>query len=375
LAIYVFTLLPRHLTARLNRVHRRSFLPVSDAARGLHRQLFVADLHCDVLMWNRDILARGSRGHVDLPRLVEGNVALQVFSAVTKMPLIPRHTRNSDRTDGMTPIAIAQRWPRPTWSSLAERALYQAEKLHHFAAKPDGCRLTVVKSAAELDRFVERRREHPGDVAGLLLLEGLHALEGEIENLDRFFDAGFRVMGLVHLFDNEVGGSMHGITRGGLTDFGRRVVRRIDDLGLGVDLAHASTQLIDDVLEATSRPVVVSHTGVKGTCDTPRNLTDDEVRRIAGAGGVIGIGFWKTAVCGTDVGAIVRAIRHVADLVGVDHVALGSDFDGAVWTTFDAGGLAHLTGALVEDGFNREEIRKVMGENALRVLRVTLPRH
>jgi microsomal dipeptidase-like Zn-dependent dipeptidase len=270
-------------------------------------------------------------------------------------------------------IVVAQRWPRPTWSSLAERALYQAGKLHDFAAKPEGRPLTVVKTSAELDRFVERRRKHPDSVAGLLLLEGLHALEGDIENLDRFHDAGFRVMGLVHLFDNEVGGSMHGITRGGLTEFGRRVVRRMDELSLVIDLAHASTPLIEDVLETTERPVVVTHTGVKGTCDTPRNLTDDEVRLVAGSGGVIGIGFWKTAVCGTDVRAIVRAIRHVADLAGVDHVALGSDFDGAVRTPFDASGLAHLTGALARDGFNNDEIGKIMGGNALRLLQATLP--
>lgn len=375
-AMCLFLLLPRQIAARLNSVHGLWLPSVSENARELHPRLFVADLHCDVLMWNRNILERGSHGHVDLPRLVEGNVALQVFSAVTKIPLIPRHTGNSDRTDGMTLLAVAQRWPRPTWSSLAERALHQARKLHDFAAKPDGDgdRMTVVKTTMELDRFTERRQTRPDTVAGILLLEGSHALEGDIDNLDRLHEAGFRMMGLVHLFDNEVGGSMHGITRGGLTDFGRRVVRRMDELGTIVDLAHASTRLIADVLETTKRPVVVTHTGVLGTCDTPRNLSDDDVRRIAQAGGVIGIGFWKTAVCGTDVGAIVRAIRYVADIVGVDHVALGSDFDGAVKTPFDASGLVHVTGALVEDGFSHDEISNIMGGNALRLLRATLPR-
>jgi microsomal dipeptidase-like Zn-dependent dipeptidase len=376
LVVCFFVLLPRQITARLNSVQGQKLPPVSDDACELHSRLFVADFHCDALMWNRDILERGWHGHVDLPRLVEGNVALQVFSAVTQIPLIPRQTGNSDRTDGMTLIAVAQRWPRPTWSSLSERALHQAKKLHDFAAKPDGGgdRLTVVKSAAELDRFVEQRNTRPDTVAGILLLEGSHALEGDIENLDRFYEAGYRIMGLVHLFDNEVGGSTHGISRGGLTEFGRRVVRRMDEMSMTVDLAHASTRLIVDALETAARPVVVTHTGVLGTCDTPRNLADDDVRRIAEAGGVIGIGFWKTAVCGTDTGAIVRAIHYVADLVGVDHVALGSDFDGAVKTPFDASGLSHLTGSLIEDGFSRDEIGRIMGGNALRLLRATLPR-
>jgi microsomal dipeptidase-like Zn-dependent dipeptidase len=371
-AAYFFTLFPRHLSARLNGIHPRPLPPVSGDARDLHGTLFVADMHCDAMMWTRNILERGSHGHVDLPRLAEGNVSLQVFSAVTKIPLVPRHTRNSDRKDAMTPIALAQRWPRRTWSSLAERACYQAAKLHATAEGSRG-RLTVVPTAADLARFVEQRGDRPGSVAGVLLLEGLHALEGRLDNVDRFFDAGFRIMGLVHLFDNEVGGSMHGLQCGGLTDFGRDVIRRMDNLGIIADLAHASTRLIEDVLDATKRPVVVTHTGVKGTCDTPRNLTDDEVRRIAATGGVIGIGFWKTAVGGDDPTGIVRAIRYTTDLVGVDHVALGSDFDGAVTTPFDSSGMANLTQALLADGFADDEIEKIMGGNALRLLLSALP--
>lgn len=369
-----FTLFPRRLDAFLNRVHPGPLPPLSDRARELHRRLFVVDLHCDALLWNRDLLERGVCGHVDLPRLVDGNVALQVFSAVSKMPLIPRHTRNSDRTDGMTAQVVAQRWPRRTWTSLAERALYQADRLGEVAARSQG-RLSVVRSAAELNTFAERRRGRPASVAGVLLLEGLHALEGDVENVDRMFDAGYRIMGLVHMFDNAVGGSMHGLEKGGLTEFGRRVVRRIDELEMIVDLAHASTRLIDDVLEATARAVVVSHTGVKGTCDTPRNLTDEEVRRIASAGGVIGIGYWKMAVCGTDPAAIARAVHYVADLVGVDHVALGSDFDGAVRTPFDSAGLVHLTHALLDAGFDDGDVAKVMGDNAFRLLSEALPPH
>jgi membrane dipeptidase len=369
----VSAVLPRQLAARLNGLHRAPPLRVTGEARELHRRLFVADMHCDALMWNRDLLERGAYGHVDLPRLIEGNVGLQAFSAVTKMPLVPRHTGNRDRTDGMLPWVLTQRWPRRTWSSLAERALFQAERFHRFAANSGG-KLTAVRSAADLDRLVAERDAGSDVVGGILLVEGAHALDGDIDNVDRLFDAGFRIMGLVHLFDNDVGGSMHGVESGGLTDFGRRVVRRMEEIGMIVDLAHASNRLILDVLDAATRPVVVSHTGVKGTCDTPRNLTDEEVRLIAATGGVIGIGFWRMAVCGIDPAAIVRAARHAAELVGADRVALGSDFDGAVRTPFDAGGMIRLTQAFIDGGFQVDEIVHIMGASVLRVLQKTLPR-
>jgi membrane dipeptidase len=367
-----FVLFPRCLDARLNRTHRVPLPPVTDEARQLHRRLFVADLHCDALMWNRDLVRRHSHGHVDLPRLDDGGVALQVFSAVSKIPMPPRHTGNGDRTDGMTALVVAQRWPRPTWAGLAQRALYQARRLHEAAARSQG-RLCVVRSAADLHDFARRRRGSAAGVAGVLLLEGLHALEGDVENVDRTFEAGYRIMGLVHLFDNAVGGSVHGRKRGGLTPFGRRVLRRIDELNMVVDLSHASPALIDDVLELTARPVIASHTGVKGTCDNVRNLADEEVRRIAATGGVIGVGLWKTAVCGDDAAAVTRAVCYLADRVGVEHVCLGSDFDGAVRTPFDSSGLPHLTQALLDAGFGPAEVAKIMGDNALRLLLRALP--
>ena len=140
-----------------------------------------------------------------------------------------------------------------------------------------------------------------------------------------------------------------------------------------IDLAHASEAMIDDVLAVTSQPVLISHTGVRGTCDNQRNLTDRHVKEIAKTGGVIGIGFWPTAVCGSEASDVVRAIRHVARLVGPDHVALGSDFDGKVQAPFDAAGMALLTEALLEDGFAEEEIEQIMGQNVVRVLKHVFP--
>lgn len=140
-----------------------------------------------------------------------------------------------------------------------------------------------------------------------------------------------------------------------------------------VDLAHASRALIDDVLNMAERPVLVSHTGVEGTCPGTRNLTDAHIQRIAATGGVIGIGYWDTAVCATSVKAIAKAIRYVADKVGVQHVALGSDFDGAVHTPFDTSGLAQLTQGLKEAGFSEPDIAAIMGGNVRRLLLESLP--
>lgn len=142
-----------------------------------------------------------------------------------------------------------------------------------------------------------------------------------------------------------------------------------------LDLAHASPRVIDDVWEMTTAPVVASHTGVRGTCDNQRNLSDDHVRRIAATGGLIGIAMFETAVCGNTLDDTACAMRYSADLVGVDHVAVGSDFDGAITAPIDASGMALLTEALVGQGFTEEEIAKIMGGNVLRVLREVLPKN
>ena len=141
-----------------------------------------------------------------------------------------------------------------------------------------------------------------------------------------------------------------------------------------LDVSHASIATIDDVLGIATRPVVASHTGVRGTCESVRNLSDEHLGGIAATGGIVGIGFWPTACCGTDAYAIATSIAHAAAVVGIDHVALGSDFDGAVPTPFDATGLVLLTDALLDVGFDDDAVRRVMGENALRLLAATLPR-
>ena len=164
-------------------------------------------------------------------------------------------------------------------------------------------------------------------MAGLLAIEGLHAPDGKPGNVDTLFAAGFRMMGLMHFFDNEVGSSVHG----------------------------------------------VSHTGVAATCAGPRNLTDDQLRAIAAKGGLIGIGYFEGAVCGLGAPAIVRAILHAMRIAGIAHVALGSDFDGAVTVPWDTRGVPRITEELLRAGMSREYIRAVMGGNARAFLLQNLP--
>jgi microsomal dipeptidase-like Zn-dependent dipeptidase len=369
-AVLHFIRTPVAIDHRQNRVVPVA-LNITPAARALHATLDVADMHADSLLWKRDLLERQDRGHVDLPRLIEGHYALQVFSSVTKSPAGQNFKSNAADTDTIASLVIEDLQPPRTWGSLLQRSLYHAEKLHDFAARSGG-RLRVITTGADIDRLLADRAAGATVVGGLLSIEGLHDLEGNIANLDVLYAAGFRMAGLAHFFDNDVAGSMHGINKGGLTPLGREAVQRMEKLGMIVDIAHASHAAVAEILAMATRPVVFSHGGVQATCKVNRNLSDDEVRGVAKTGGVIGIGFWYGAVCGTDPKKIAQAMIHVRDLVGVDHVGLGSDFDGSTTTGFDASQAAAVTQALMDAGFSEDDIHKVMGGNVLRVLRAGL---
>ena len=372
IGLTIFFNVPRYVDQDMNQVLHPAPYSANQSATELHSRLFVADLHDDALLWHRDLLQRIDYGHTDLPRLLEGNVGLQVFSVVTKTPRGLNYERNSADSDSVTLLVMAQRWPRATWTSLLQRALYQSEKRHTAAAASKG-QLRVIKSRDDLTTYLKDRQQQPNQLAGLLATEGLQPLEGRLENIDRLYDAGFRMTGLTHFFDNEVGGSAHGIDKGGLTDFGRQVIPRLQAKHMLIDLAHASKPLIDDVLAISTQPVVVSHTGVAGTCPGPRNLTDKHLQQIAATGGIVGIGYWDGAICDPSINSIVKAIRYTTDLIGVEHVALGSDFDGATTTPFDTTGLVQITQGLLDAGFSEQQIAAIMGGNVRDLLLKTLP--
>ncbi|MBL0923174.1 MAG: dipeptidase [Sphingomonadaceae bacterium] len=370
-AIGLFGIAPGYVESSMNRIDGKPLIKVSDEAKALHKTLTIVDLHSDTLMWRRDLLQHGGRGHMDLPRLVEGNVALQVFSSVTKTPKGQNYDANGADSDNITPLVIAQLQPVRTWNSLLERSLWHAAKLDRAVASDND--LFKVEVGADLDGLEARRRiKGPSQVGAMLSIEGLQNLEGKAENLDKLYAAGFRMAGLTHFFDNELAGSMHGIKKGGLTPFGRDIVRRMENKGMIVDIAHCSQTCVTEILAMARRPVVSSHGGVQATCKVNRNLSDEHIRGVARTGGIIGIGYWDAAICDTSPRAAAQAMKHVRDLVGIEHVALGSDYDGATTVRFDTSQLTQVTQALMDEGFSEAEIRAVMGGNALRVIRAGL---
>ncbi|PIE12591.1 MAG: peptidase M19 [Rhodobacterales bacterium] len=356
-----------------NQVATHDPYPVSDKAQALHDRLIVGDWHADTMLWKRDALERGTRGQVDLPRLIDGGVAVQVFTAVTKSPAGQNYEGNSsDAFDNITLLAIAQLWPLRTWQSIFERAMYQAEKLHGVAARSQG-RLKVIRTRADLEAVLAARAAGEKVVGGILGVEGLHPLQGDINNLPQLFDAGHRVYGLHHFFDNELGGSLHGFSNKGLTPFGREVVARLAEMPVVIDVAHSSPKVAREVLDMVEVPIIVSHTGLHSHCKVKRNYPDDLMRAIAATGGVIGMGYWADVVCG-DISpdGIAKMIVAAIAAIGEDHISLGSDFDGSVGTAFDTSELPALTHALLEHGLSETQIEKVMGGNMMRVLRARL---
>ncbi len=360
--------LPGWVEGSMNQLDGQPLIPVSPEAAALHRSLHVVDLHSDTLMWNRELTEPAGRGHEDLPRLTAGNVTLQVFSSPTKTPWGLNYDSNPADSDQLPALLIAQRQPIASWSSLLERSLFHAAKLDHSVWLARG-RLLKVTDPFSLDRLLGKHATAGGPVGAMLSVEGLHNLEGQAANLDKLYAAGFRMAGLTHFFDNELAGSMHGEKKGGLTPFGRQIIGLMENRGMIVDIAHCSHTCVAQVLALARRPVVSSHGGVQATCQVNRNLTDEEIKGVAKTGGVIVIVYWESAVCDTRHRAFANSIKYDRDLVGIDYAALGSDYDGATTVRFDTSQLVQVTQALMDEGFTPQEIRAVMGGNALRVIR------
>ena len=370
-AIGFFALVPTLAEKSMNRIEGSGQWPVSAAAKALHKRLVIIDTHGDTLLWRRPIDAPSDRGHIDLDRLEAGNVALQVFSSVTKTPKGQNYESNSDNTDNITLLAIGQMQPVNTWGlfgpALLNRSLWHAEKLRR-AETASNSRLRIIRTPADLATLIADRAAGKRVTGALLSSEGMQNLEGNPANLAVLYRAGFRMMGLTHFFDNDIAGSMHGEKKRGLTALGRRLVPVMEDRGIIIDLAHSSHATFAEVMQVARRPVVVSHGGVKGTCNTNRNLTDAELRLLARNGGVIGIGYWDAAVCAATPQATANAIVYAVKIAGIDHVGLGSDFDGSTTTGFDTAHIDAVTDALLAAGMAEADIAKVVGGNALRLL-------
>ncbi|TDF41955.1 peptidase M19 [Alteromonadaceae bacterium M269] len=374
LLIAVFLFVPSYIDNQKNVVLENVSLPeVSPEALDLHQSLVIGDWHSDSLMWSRDLMKENRVGHMDIPRLQKGNVALQMFTTVTKAPSgLNYETNDANTSDDITKLALVSLWPTKTWTSLTERSLYMSARLHSLAEE-NPKDLAVVTSKKSLSEVIERRKTNTKLVGALLGTEGSHALDGDLNNIEVLYDNGFRMMSLHHFFDNKLGGSLHGIKGGGLTEFGREAVKQMDQLNIIIDVAHSSEKVVEDVLALTDRPLVVSHTGFYGHCASPRNIPDNLMIQIANEGGLIAVGYWDGAVCEPTLESIAKSIDYGVNLVGADHISLGSDFDGSTEVPFDTSKMIYLTQALMDVGLSDENIAKVMGGNMLRFLEENLP--
>lgn len=394
------------LDRRLNRVAADPNAPTPSAADlAFHRTLFVADLHADTLKWERDLLERAAVGHVDVPRLREGNVALQVFTIVTKSPIPRAHPEHPGlrcvegsgiNVAGL--LSFAQ--GRPAWS-LRERAYHQIRRLYEAAERSrqgPGAELRVITTAADLRRLVADTRAGKEVVGAIIGIEGGHwigrendpeaagpaAAEDVRADMRELFDMGVRMFAPTHRFDNALSGASEGCEAYGLTPQGRIALETAEDLGMAVDLAHISPKGFRDALEILEEPALVSHTGLQWGCEAPcrpaRNLSDEEARLLIGNGGLIGVGYWPQAI-GPSVLRIADVMAHIMDLAAESgheasrHVAFGSDYDGSVTPFFDASQVAILTTIMRRHGppFDERTVRDIAGLNVCRLFARRLP--
>ncbi|WP_251359917.1 dipeptidase [Kangiella sp. TOML190] len=361
----------RYIESQHNQVRQPAPYQVDSASAKLHQRLLIADLHADPLLWARDLRQEWQQGHFDLPRMQKANLSLQVFGLVTKSPQGQNFQKNSGDTDRLIPLVMAQHWPIKTWNSPKQRALYQAKRLQNLTKHNDQLRL--IKDQKSLAQWLSDRQKDHTIRAGMLGIEGAHALEADLNNFTPLYQAGIRMIGMAHFFDNHFSGSAHGVKQGGLSADGIKLVKLAQEKGALIDIAHTSQQAINDILKISTKPLVVSHTGVKAVCDSPRNLSDRHIRAIAKTGGVMAVAIFEGATCGYEIKEMIDTIDHIVKLVGVDYVAFGLDLDGSITSPVDVTGMPLITQELIKRGYSYSEIAKISGLNFIGVLQQTLP--
>jgi membrane dipeptidase len=323
------------------------------AVQALRSEKVAIDLHADTPVLLRlgydlgvrhdPILPRAAAGfHVDVPRLREGGIGAQFFG----LPSWPI------------------RWP---WGpgSTVDRLLDALER----AAQRHVSDFALVHTAAEV-----RAARAAGKIAGLRGIEGAHALEGRLDRVAHFAARGVAYLGLLHFTANEAGapafGSGRDATRG-LTDFGRELVDELNRCRVIADLAHINRAGFLEAAARSRAPVLVSHTGVSGVHRHWRNIDDDQIRAVAESGGCIGVIYSRRYLGADDLDGVCDHIEHIVRVGGEDAPALGSDWDGFVTPPEgleDASQLPNLTAALLRRGLSEHVVRKILGDNALRVL-------
>lgn len=326
----------------------------ADALALLARACYIdghADSVLDVLDGKRTLHQASDVGHWDFPRARQVHQGVQIQVAWT---VEVNHMRN----------------PAP-----ARRCMVMLDALkNQIAADPE---VWLVRSAAEI-----RAARTAGKLGVMLGIEGAEPLEDELACLRMYYELGVRIMGLTWNYRNAVAdGALEWASEGGLTRFGRQVVQEMNHLGMLIDCAHLSPKSFEQVLAVTTHPVLFTHGNCRALFDHPRNLADDQIKALAQNGGVFGISFVGSFM-GTDktavsVQTVVEHIDHVAQLVGHQHVAIGSDFDGTGWVPIGletVQGMPALVAALLNRGYSEAAILDILGENYLRVFAAVLDR-
>jgi len=315
----------------------------------VHRRALVIDLHNDVLGKvvenNYQLGVRNAINHSDLPRFRDGGMDIQLLSIWIDPAKYP--------------------------ATAYQQALKFVDALKdQITRNPND--LMQVRQAAELEQALAQKK-----LIGILAVEGGHAIENSLVKLKTLYAHGARYLTIT--WNNSPSWAVSGrdsrSTTVGLNDFGRQVIQTMDSLGMIIDVSHTGIKTIEDILAMTKNPIIATHSGARTLVNNTRNLHDDQIRKIAATGGVIGVPFYPFFLTGTSratVNDIVRHADYIAKLVGVDYVALGSDFDGievAPTDLKDVAKLPLLTAALLRKGYSPAEVRKMLGENFLRVFR------
>jgi membrane dipeptidase len=361
----------------------------AERARRIHASLIGVDSHIDtvqrVLNGKEDISQRLARGHVDLPRLKQAGMVAPFFAL-----WVPAYYKGAEAVRRTLEL-------RDAMQSVLDAHPRQIE---------------LATTTSEVERITRA-----GKVAAVLTLEGGHQIADNLAVLRVYHRLGIRSMTLTHFRNNNwADASTDRPQHGGLTDFGREVVREMNRLGMIVDVSHVSDKTFYETLAVTTKPVIASHSSCRALSDVPRNMNDDQIRALARNGGVMGINFGAGFVNGRDGAAlrqrigqavatdprlfgraldqfaaadylkeysqmrpalatlddVVKHVVHAVEIAGVDHVGIGSDWDGINTVPRgleDVSKMPALTAALLEHGFSEKDVRKILGGNFLRVLR------
>jgi membrane dipeptidase len=329
----------------------------------IHKESIVVDTHCDTLktlipMFTRPrdsqwddrsdvgMGVRSSLGHVDIPRLREGGVDCQIFAISSERSRLPSY-------------------PLRTALEMIDRFYIECEKNPDFIA-PVKCYDDVLKAKKD------------GRVAAMLSIEGADVIEGKADLLRIFHRLGVRMVGLVHSIRNLLAdGVADRRSKGGLSVLGVEAVELMERLGVIIDVSHLNDEGYWDLVEMTQKPFIASHSNARTICGHPRNMDDDMIRALAERGGVMGMNFAPNFVHPTNatVERMVDHIDYIVELVGPDHIGLGSDFDGIPFTPSgleDVTKMPNITKELVKRDYSLDDIKKVLGENHLRLFRKVL---